>query len=816
MKYMKFRFTFLLAFFLTAFTLQAQTVQTVATGLLLPGGLSIYGNELYTCDINQGRISKIDLSLPLPSPVITLLSSIAKVTDVLVVGDYLYFSANGANLPGFNSSVGRIDLTSPNPTVEEVTSNLNSNNGLVALLQDGDDLYISAAGASPLNGVFKVNITDPIPQVASPVISNIPAYGMALKGNDMYICDLAGTSIKKFDITEPNPTLTTVVSDLVSPYRLAVNGDDLYVSELFGNTIKKINVTESVPFAETVISGLSGPSCITFDGSYLYFGQGLTGTISRITIAPADECSTAKDINDLFGRDFNVAQTSALQNNTDYTNIGDPMASSGCYFQDDPFQNSLWYNFIGDGNTYRIRTVQCSATNYIPNGDTQAAIFTGGCGNLTQVACGDDEDINLSLLNFNIELPTISGETYWVLVDGYNSNQGEFCLEVTNLTSTSISFALGNICSNETSTLGGATPAGGVYSGPGVTDDGNGSTFYFDPTAAGGPGTYSITYTLPNGSSASTPLEVIAAPVIGVFGFETDVSVIPSLLPDPEAGPAGGIYAGIGVLPGNIFDAGLAGAGVHLLMYTFTDANGCTSTASGTITVNAPSNSGCGGASNINNLFGGPANIPQISSLYDNTSYNVTNDPGIGYECHYQGDALKNTIWYTFTGDGNTYIISSVQCNASVYNDDTQVAIYSGDCSNLTPVACHEDVDVPNAILNFRVEITTLPGINYQMLVDGFADKQGEFCLEVTRQAPNATTETNLTDIHVFPNPTKGIVNLINVDADQVQVFDNTGRMIMQVNQSIHLLDISTVPAGMYFLKIKEGQQVYSARVVKE
>jgi extracellular elastinolytic metalloproteinase len=33
--------------------------------------------------------------------------------------------------------------------------------------------------------------------------------------------------------------------------------------------------------------------------------------------------------------------------------------------------------------------------------------------------------------------------------------------------------------------LGGGTPFGGVYSGPGVTDDGNGSTYSFDPAVAG-------------------------------------------------------------------------------------------------------------------------------------------------------------------------------------------------------------------------------------------------------------------------------------------------------------------------------------------
>ncbi len=41
--------------------------------------------------------------------------------------------------------------------------------------------------------------------------------------------------------------------------------------------------------------------------------------------------------------------------------------------------------------------------------------------------------------------------------------------------------------------LGGGLPVGGVYSGPGVTDEGNGETFSFDPTSLAG-GTYELTY----------------------------------------------------------------------------------------------------------------------------------------------------------------------------------------------------------------------------------------------------------------------------------------------------------------------------------
>lgn len=64
--------------------------------------------------------------------------------------------------------------------------------------------------------------------------------------------------------------------------------------------------------------------------------------------------------------------------------------------------------------------------------------------------------------------------------------------------------------------LGGGTPSGGTYSGPGVTDDGNGATYSFDPVAAG-TGIHTITYDVPAGtctvaSSATDDIEVIALP----------------------------------------------------------------------------------------------------------------------------------------------------------------------------------------------------------------------------------------------------------------------------------------------------------------
>ncbi|PHR13091.1 MAG: subtilisin [Aequorivita sp.] len=91
--------------------------------------------------------------------------------------------------------------------------------------------------------------------------------------------------------------------------------------------------------------------------------------------------------------------------------------------------------------------------------------------------------------------------------------------------------------------LSGGAPNGGTYSGPGVTDNGDGSTFTFDPAAAG-VGVHTITYDVPGGpcsiaSSATDTIEVLAVPpgptTTGVTDFCVGEAVtVTATLNDPS------------------------------------------------------------------------------------------------------------------------------------------------------------------------------------------------------------------------------------------------------------------------------------------
>ena len=136
--------------------------------------------------------------------------------------------------------------------------------------------------------------------------------------------------------------------------------------------------------------------------------------------------------------------------------------------------------------------------------------------------------------------------------------------------------------------LSGGSPTGGTYSGSGVTDDGNGMTYTFDPAVAGiGASTITYSYTDAKGcdGSASDDTEVFDLPIVA-FTAPADLIIDAGVQAGLSGGsPTGGTYSGSGITDdGNgmtyTFDPAVAGIGASTITYSYTDANGCDGSAS--------------------------------------------------------------------------------------------------------------------------------------------------------------------------------------------------------------------------------------------
>jgi PKD repeat protein len=140
--------------------------------------------------------------------------------------------------------------------------------------------------------------------------------------------------------------------------------------------------------------------------------------------------------------------------------------------------------------------------------------------------------------------------------------------------------ALPHLCADYAAiTLNEGSPAGGTYSGTGV------SSGMFDPGVSGS-GSFVITYVYTDAfncsDSATNTITVDTVPVVTLDPFAT-VCVNSAAFTLSGGAPAGGIYL-IGT-PVTTFDPSAYGAGTFSVTYIFTDGNACTDSTSQNITV---------------------------------------------------------------------------------------------------------------------------------------------------------------------------------------------------------------------------------------
>lgn len=169
----------------------------------------------------------------------------------------------------------------------------------------------------------------------------------------------------------------------------------------------------------------------------------LTVNFAQAQVPPNNECSGAIDLSSFLGQAIDQVQVTSLYDNTEATSeASDPDTGWECFGEPnfDPdvplVENTLWFTFQGDGNAYFFETVECSATNYIDDGDTQIALYEGSCGALTPIGCNDDgPSTNGVVFPAGITFVTTPGVTYYMMIDGFNFqgslSRGEFCIEIT-------------------------------------------------------------------------------------------------------------------------------------------------------------------------------------------------------------------------------------------------------------------------------------------------------------------------------------------------------------------------------------------------
>jgi|GEM_PF-5937130 len=237
----------------------------------------------------------------------------------------------------------------------------------------------------------------------------------------------------------------------------------------------------------------------------------------------------------------------------------------------------------------------------------------------------------------------------------------------------------------------------------------------------------------------------------------------------------------------------------------------------------APVNNLCVDAIDLSALTGGALGAVEISATF--TNVDATNEEALdGLDCWDASgggeSAVQVSTWYTFTGDGNTYFISANDCDGGAveYVEDTQLGIFTGECDDLTEVACVDDIDLAGGDFTAALEFTTEAGVEYTLMMDSWGGAEGEFCISFENMGIiDATVDASVYGFKLFPNPAS---NDVRIQADEnmtnILILNSLGQLVKTVDAnstSDILIDVNQFAAGLYFVQATIDGQVVTTKL---
>jgi hypothetical protein len=325
-------------------------------------------------------------------------------------------------------------------------------------------------------------------------------------------------------------------------------------------------------------------------------GYGYSWNIDNVAITtPVSAAITWSPVTDLY---TDAAATNAYAGESLTTVYAKPSSSlsyaavatnAGCATT--PASTNLIVSPLPAGASITGTTAVCEGATqpvitFTANVGTAPYTFTytiNGGTNQTVVSAGGTNPVSVT-----VPVPTTAAGTYVYnlvsVADIYCSNtaSGSATVTVNPLPVVSFTGLSGPYCVNAAAVTLTGSPAGGTFSGAGVS----GNTF--DPATAGA-GTHSVTYTYSDGTCSNTATQSVtvnALPVVSFTGLAASYCAgAPSVT--LSGTPTGGTFSGPGIT-GDVFDPSAAGVGgPYTITYSFTDGNGCTNSTSQTVTVNS-------------------------------------------------------------------------------------------------------------------------------------------------------------------------------------------------------------------------------------
>ncbi len=147
-------------------------------------------------------------------------------------------------------------------------------------------------------------------------------------------------------------------------------------------------------------------------------------------------------------------------------------------------------------------------------------------------------------------------------------------------------------------------------------------------------------------------------------------------------------------------------------------------------------------------------------------------------------------------------------------NNDFFTVERSADGNNWIPILKLDGAGTTNQMRSYQaVDDQPIRGLVYYRL------KQTDFDGQFSYSPVKMIEMQFINDIKIFPNPSNGVFNISGIESENVvfSVFNILGQQVpFTINEEDgNLIDLSDGPAGIYIVKVKDGQHLKSFQVIR-
>lgn len=396
---------------------------------------------------------------------------------------------------------------------------------------------------------------------------------------------------------------------------------------------------------------------------------------------------------------------------------------------------------------------------------------------------------------------------------------------VTQSADATITTAVTNYCLADAPFNMTSTQTGGTWSGTGITDANAGT---FDPNTAG-IGSHTVTYTITGTCGDSQTLTIDVA-------NNFDATITPAgpfcsgdASTTMSAVDGGGTWSGTGITDANAgtFDPATAGAGTHTVTYSI--PGNCGDTQTTTVTVTNSADATISGA--------GPYCLDEasvsLSAVDGGGTWSGTGITDANAGTFDPATAGVGTHTVTYTIGGSCGDVATIGI-AVLANADATITPLSGPvCEidapfNLTAATAGgswSGTGITNA--NAGTFDPGIAGVGVHTITYTVADPCGDQqTIEITVDICDGIGENaNGMVLDIFPNPNRGLfsINLSGIhdlDGTQLELVNALGEVIFEerINGSGNTynkqVDLQNYAAGVYFVKVRNEEFVFTERLV--